>query len=306
MVIREHVDQSETTLSKIARHIYTFARDEHSTITGRGSFLNGHIGKNDPVSLSIEPDLISIAVGFVVDLTPTEVKIGTNQKLDVKALLERTGRLDRHGKDYQPIFRIDKDEMLSGAARMRNNLAQLFYSGDSGGDAKRRDLVVQLQEPRFENVWAPDAEEIADHLNADQKNAMTKVLTAKDYACILGMPGTGKTTTIAEIILALVKRGKSVLLTSYTHSAVDTILTKLVNSDHKILRLGNVEKVSFVRYQYIRQSVLTRLVSFATQVHPDVRHLTLEAFADPSSLSQLEDTLMSPQIVATTCLSIDQ
>jgi hypothetical protein len=52
--------------------------------------------------------------------------------------------------------------------------------------------------------------------------------------------------------------------------------------------------------------VLMRLVSFAPQVHPDVRHLTLEAFADPSSLSQLEDTLMSPQIVATTCLSIDQ
>jgi DNA replication ATP-dependent helicase Dna2 len=135
---------------------------------------------------------------------------------------------------------------------------------------------------------------------------MTKVLTAKDYACILGMPGTGKTTTIAEIILALVRRGKSVLLTSYTHSAVDTILTKLVNSDHKILRLGNVEKVTFDRYQYIRQFVLMRFFYSAPQVHPDVRHLTLEAFADPSSLPQLEDTLMSPQIVATTCLSIDQ
>ena len=249
MVIRDHIDQSETTLSKIARHIYTFTRDETSTMIGGVSFLNGHIGKNDPVSLSIEPDLISIAVGFVVELTPTEVKIGTNQKLDVDALLERTGRLDRHGGDYRPIFRIDKDEMLSGAARMRNNLAQLFYSEDSGGDTKRRDLVVHLQEPRFEDVWAPDANEIPDHLNADQKNAMSKVLTAKDYACILGMPGTGKTTTIAEIILALVKRGKSVLLTSYTHSAVDTILTKLVNSDHKILRLGNIEKVRLVQSQ---------------------------------------------------------
>jgi len=247
MIITDHVDQSETTLSRIARHIYTFARSGDSTISGRPSFLNGHIGKNDPISLSIEPDLLSIAVGFVVELTPTEVRIGTNQKLDVSALLERTRRLERYGEEYQPVFRLDKDEMLSGTTRMRNNIAQLFYSEESKRDSKRRDLVVRLEEPRFEDVWAPDPEEIPEHLNQDQRNAMVKVLTAKDYACILGMPGTGKTTTIAEIILALVKRGKSVLLTSYTHSAVDTILTKLVNSDHKILRLGNIEKVNKIR-----------------------------------------------------------
>jgi DNA replication ATP-dependent helicase Dna2 len=244
MVIKTYVDQSETTLSKIARHIYTFVRSEQSVIERKGSFLNGHIGKNDPVSLSIEPDLLTMAVGFVVSLTPTEVTIGTNQKLDLGALLERSGKLRDYGQDYEPVFRIDKDEMLSGTTRMRSNLAQMFYSEESGGDTRRRDLIVRLEEPRFESVWAPDTEEIPDHLNEDQRNAMTKVLTAKDYACILGMPGTGKTTTIAEIILALVKRGKSVLLTSYTHSAVDTILTKLVNSDHKILRLGNIEKVS--------------------------------------------------------------
>lgn len=68
-------------------------------------------------------------------------------------------------------------------------------------------------------------------------------MTAKDYALILGMPGTGKTTTIAEIIKALVQRGKSVLLTSYTHSAVDTILLKLLNADFSMLRLGNIDKV---------------------------------------------------------------
>jgi DNA replication ATP-dependent helicase Dna2 len=73
---------------------------------------------------------------------------------------------------------------------------------------------------------------------------MQKVLSAQDYALILGMPGTGKTTTIAEIIKAIVARGQTVLLTSYTHSAVDTILRKLVNEDIGMLRLGNVDKVS--------------------------------------------------------------
>lgn len=52
-------------------------------------------------------------------------------------------------------------------------------------------------------------------------------MSAQDYALILGMPGTGKTTTIACLVQVLVAQGKSVLLTSYTHSAVDNILLKL-------------------------------------------------------------------------------
>lgn len=62
------------------------------------------------------------------------------------------------------------------------------------------------------------------------------------------MPGTGKTTVIMAIISILVRLGKTVLLTSYTHPAVDTILLKLdsmgnINSnsatDFDVLRLGN-------------------------------------------------------------------
>ena len=72
---------------------------------------------------------------------------------------------------------------------------------------------------------------------------MEKVLNAEDYALILGMPGTGKTTVIAALIKALVDLGKTVFLTSHTHSAVDTILLKLNDVDFGILRIGNQEKV---------------------------------------------------------------
>jgi DNA replication ATP-dependent helicase Dna2 len=69
-------------------------------------------------------------------------------------------------------------------------------------------------------------------------------IIAEDYALILGMPGTGKTTTIAHIIRVLVENGKSVLLTSYTHTAVDNILLKIKNEGIKILRLGSLTKVN--------------------------------------------------------------
>lgn len=40
-------------------------------------------------------------------------------------------------------------------------------------------------------------------------------------------PGTGKTSTIAAAVRALVAGGASVLVTAYTNSAVDNILLKL-------------------------------------------------------------------------------
>lgn len=53
------------------------------------------------------------------------------------------------------------------------------------------------------------------------------MLTAKDYALILGMPGTGKTSTMVHAVKAFLIRGASILLTSYTNSAVDNLLLKL-------------------------------------------------------------------------------
>jgi DNA replication ATP-dependent helicase Dna2 len=68
------------------------------------------------------------------------------------------------------------------------------------------------------------------------------LITAKDYALVLGMPGTGKTTTIVEIIKSLAAKKKKILLTSYTHNAVDNVLLKL-RGDVKMTRLGSVDKV---------------------------------------------------------------
>lgn len=42
------------------------------------------------------------------------------------------------------------------------------------------------------------------------------------------------------------------------------------------------------------------------QVHPDARQFTLAARGTPTTVEQLEQQLMTPPVVATTCLSIDQ
>lgn len=223
----------------ISRFTYRFKKAD----TGGSSLLNGHMSVGDAVTISVEPDLLAFSRGFITELTPQQVVVVVDHAVDLDKL-RRHQRLDSIAR---VLFRLDKDELSSGMGRIRDNLAQLFYVD---GDTKRLELVVDLRPPVFQQ-WqgpiVPAHERVAQtvaRLNHNQQEAMRKVLSAEDYALILGMPGTGKTTVIAAIISALVCIGKSVLLTSYTHSAVDNILLKLKDdADYGILRLGNLDKV---------------------------------------------------------------
>lgn len=234
MIILEQTDGAMA--AGFHRHSVTFARVPQSQASS--TLLDGHIEEDHRVVLSIEPDLLSLARGVVMELTPTRVVVGVEERLDVQALLERTKRVS-----MPVVWRIDKDDMLPGTGKMRTNVAHLFRAKDAGGDYKRRELIVHLQSPRFEQSRSANDAGIADYLNPEQKAALKKAFSAKDYALILAPAGTGKVTTIAEIVLGLVARGKSVLLTSTTHAAVDKILLKLLHSGHRILRIGHVDKV---------------------------------------------------------------
>ena len=238
---------------KIHRLTYRFVKAK----SGGASLLSGHTGVGDAVVVSVEPGLLALARGFVVDLAPDAIVLGVDHELDEDMILDRL-----RGRPGQPegfvhsqvVFRIDKDEMFGGMARIRDNLAQLFYAG---ADSRMLELVVDLARPRFSDDRdgrSPTSTAPAlSHLNKDQRAAVGKVLRAEDYALILGMPGTGKTTVIAAVITQLVEAGKTVLLSSYTHSAVDNILMKLNGADFDVLRLGNLDKVSYDALPGFRQ-----------------------------------------------------
>lgn len=80
-------------------------------------------------------------------------------------------------------------------------------------------------------------------LNLSQKSAITKALSADHYALIKGMPGTGKTSTVATLIQLLALMGRSVLVTSHTNSAVDNLLLLLHKNGIDFLRLGTTTRV---------------------------------------------------------------
>ncbi|KAG0088723.1 Tripartite DNA replication factor [Podila epicladia] len=316
-------EQDISTSGPFGRHRYRFKSSSqptqsqihspgpsHSSQTLSQSFSGGHtllgssISVGDPIVVSSENQQYALAVGYVLDLSLTEVTVGLDRPL-LGPPLRLSGFDSSHNQTYRGIydlsgsvpiasnqmdyqhhlnknsvmFRIDKDEMAAGLARTRNNLVQLFQAEENDGDCKRRRLIVDLVAPEFDRS-AQSYLEGAD-LNSDQRIAVETVLAANDYALILGMPGTGKTTTIAQIIRTLVARGKSVLLTSYTHSAVDNVLLKL-HSDINIIRIGSKSKV-----------------------HRDIQRFVPDFSQPPLNTVEAVDNFYAKcQVVGTTCLGI--
>ncbi|KAI1457403.1 DNA helicase [Annulohypoxylon moriforme] len=76
-------------------------------------------------------------------------------------------------------------------------------------------------------------------LNESQKDAIRFALRSREIALIHGPPGTGKTHTLIELILQLVKRNQRVLVCGPSNISVDNIVERLSPHRVPIVRLGH-------------------------------------------------------------------
>ncbi|CCF58375.1 hypothetical protein KAFR_0E02220 [Kazachstania africana CBS 2517] len=282
------------------------------------SMLNSQINNHDMIIVSDESGHFALCQGNAVDITKNSITISTRRKLLNNKLTNYMTEQTSIKSMFDPsidesttiqgqnsvTFRIDKNDIHQNLSNARFNILNLFLpsikSGDfaterettgeirclkksEGGDERMRKLLIDNEPPKFipnneaiPFVWDADRTD----LNVDQKQAIDKVLRAQDYALILGMPGTGKTTVIAEIIKILVSNNKKILLTSYTHSAVDNILLKLLDSNISIVRLGS-----------------------RRNIHPKAQHLIPDYVSLESHKTFLK-LINNMSVVATTCLGI--
>ena len=80
-------------------------------------------------------------------------------------------------------------------------------------------------------------------LNRSQIDAIELALAAADVAIIHGPPGTGKTTTVVELIRQAIARGEKVLACAPSNLAVDNLLERLVRAGERAVRLGHPARV---------------------------------------------------------------
>lgn len=238
------------------------------------------LSRGDVVILSTESGRRAIASGVISDISRSHVSVSFSKRLR----LPGSRPLSEVQDLVNQLWRIDKDEFITSFAVMRFNLVQLFRQ--DARSSHLRKMIVDLEPPRFDSgcifsqdpaisyVWSEEK------LNDDQRRAIVKILTAKDYTLILGMPGTGKTSTMVHAVKALLMRGASILLTSYTNSAVDNLLIKLKNQGIDFVRIGRPEVV-----------------------HEDVReHCFPEKGME--SVDGIKVRLEQVKVVAVTCLGI--
>ncbi|KAJ9695759.1 hypothetical protein PVL29_010971 [Vitis rotundifolia] len=122
--------------------------------------------------------------------------------------------------------------------RMKDALVQLSKGVHKGPAA---DLIPVLFGERPPTVSKKDVTFTPFNSNLDhsQKDAISKALSSKNVFLLHGPPGTGKTTTVVEIILQEVKRGAKILACAASNIAVDNIVERLVPYRVKLVRLGH-------------------------------------------------------------------
>jgi superfamily I DNA and/or RNA helicase len=169
------------------------------------------------------------------------------------------------------VWRADLANDEIAAERQR---AALTRAAGAGGErlADLRRVLLGERPPRFQDE--PADLEFERTLNDSQQAAVRRALSAQDVALIHGPPGTGKTTTVVELIRQAVRRGDKVLACAPSNLAVDNMLEKLVTRDVRAVRIGHPARV----LESLREHTLDYLV----EDHRDVqlaRKLVKEARA---------------------------
>ncbi|OTA00856.1 hypothetical protein A9Z42_0011550 [Trichoderma parareesei] len=300
VIIEEGSASVDEDNPRINRYHYTFIKREPPP---NFTFIGSELTVGEPIVVSDEEGHYALAIGYVTSVRKQRISVAVDRRLH-NARIRQPGFDESNNQVFasimevapegasvdqsqgklkeQPIrYRLDQDEFSNGMATVRNNLIQMM-ANDVPAAVQIRNLIVDLVPPRFKAVASQYTVTDGESLNVDQQRAIEKVMSAQDYALVLGMPGTGKTTTIAHIIRALVSQKKTVLLTSHTHTAVDNILLKLKSDKIPILRLGAPAKV-----------------------HPEVQDFVHLAGQPKKTFEEIKEAWHGTPIVATTCLGIN-
>lgn len=205
-----------------------------------------------------------LGVGSPVVLTPDTNQDGRNYQgvvsdRDEKGIQIAFGSLPDDLSE-QEAWRLDLSNPEASVQRQR---AALHQVSAARGDRLAELRAVLLGECQGEYSAKQDDLVFESGLNETQQAAVQFALSADDLALIHGPPGTGKTTTVVELIRQVVQKEQKVLACAPSNMAVDNIFERLLAAGVNAVRLGHPARVM----PGLREHTLDLLVA----EHPDVR-----------------------------------
>ncbi len=204
-------------------HLVRFSRDKR---------IETEIANGDIVLVSYGDPLSSDLTGTVYETKPHYITVAFENAPPKWALRDNI-RIDLYINDI--TFK-----------RMEENLLDLLHA--TGRTRELRNIILGLQKP------AP-AEAIPftpkdNRLNPAQKEAISKALGSKDLFLIHGPPGTGKTSTLIELICQEQRQGHKILATADSNTAVDNMLARLAPLGINIVRIGHPVRIAEALQKY--------------------------------------------------------
>jgi superfamily I DNA and/or RNA helicase len=148
-------------------------------------------------------------------------------------------------------FRLDLSPDETTRRRQLSAMARARTAASRTG--RLRDMLLGSRPLRY---GEPAQIEFLTSLNPPQQEAVRFALSAYDVAILHGPPGTGKTTTLAEVIYQAVQRGQRVLACAPSNTAVDNLLERLIGIMPRTVRVGHPARV----FESLRGHTLDELV----------------------------------------------
>ena len=149
-------------------------------------------------------------------------------------------------------------------ARALSDVLNAGHDGKPSRLAALREVILGYARPE---PVEPDPFEHSD-LNASQNRAVAHALTAPEVTTLHGPPGTGKTTTLVQLVKALVRRGEKVLCATPSNAAADLLVERLSAKGLNVVRIGHPMRVD--------PAVVDRALDRVVAADPD--HKQVKAF----------------------------
>ncbi|XP_035395350.1 DNA-binding protein SMUBP-2 isoform X1 [Cygnus atratus] len=215
--------------------------------------LYDSVGQGDPLS-----------TGIVTRVTSKAVTVAFEESRDGMLSLDRES-------SYR-LLKLANDVTYNRLKKALNTLKQ-YRGGPASGLI---DVLFFSSDPTSFSETKP-LKFYNDLLDTSQREAVSFSLAQRELAIVHGPPGTGKTTTIVEIILQAVQQGLKVLCCAPSNIAVDNLVERLAGYKAHILRLGHPARLLEPIQRHSLDAVLAR--SDSAQIVADIRKDIDQAFA---------------------------